>query len=75
MSKYKQARSQHEAGSTQNMAGLATYCIPVSCLSYSSTMKMKAVRSSETSVDFQRISWRYIPRRQKSSEKFLGFDG
>jgi hypothetical protein len=32
----------------------------VSCLAYSSTMKMEAMCSSET-VDFQRIAWRHIP--------------
>jgi hypothetical protein len=33
----------------------------VSCLAYSSNHKMEAACSSETSVDFQRISRRYIP--------------
>jgi hypothetical protein len=33
----------------------------VSCLAYSSTMKMEATYSSETSVDFQRTKRRYIP--------------
>jgi hypothetical protein len=32
-----------------------------SCLAYSSTLKMEATRSSETSVDFYRTTWRYIP--------------
>jgi hypothetical protein len=41
-------------------------CLPpaftlVSSLAYSSTLKMKAKCSSETSVDFQRTSRRYIP--------------
>jgi hypothetical protein len=33
----------------------------VSCLVYSSTLKMEATCSSEISVDFQRITRRYIP--------------
>jgi hypothetical protein len=33
----------------------------VSCLAYSSTLKMEARCSSETSVDFQRTTRRYIP--------------
>jgi hypothetical protein len=33
----------------------------VSCSAYFSTLKMEAVCSSETSVDFQRTTWRYIP--------------
>jgi hypothetical protein len=41
-------------------------CLPhaftlVSCLACSSTLKMKATRSSQTSVDFQRTTRRYIP--------------
>jgi hypothetical protein len=31
------------------------------CLAYSSTMKLEATRSSEMSVDFQWITWHYIP--------------
>jgi hypothetical protein len=33
----------------------------VSCLVYSLTMKMEAIYSSETSVDFQSTIWRYVP--------------
>jgi hypothetical protein len=33
----------------------------VSCSAYSSTLKMEAMCSSETSVDFQRTTRRYIP--------------
>jgi hypothetical protein len=41
-------------------------CMPpaftlVSCLAYSSILKMEAICSSETSVDFQRTIQRYIP--------------
>jgi hypothetical protein len=34
---------------------------PASCLAYSSTLKMKAIRSSEMSVDFYRTTQAYIP--------------
>jgi hypothetical protein len=40
---------------------LATCFTLVSCLAYSSTMKMEATCSSETSVDFQRTTRHYIP--------------
>jgi hypothetical protein len=40
-----QARNQGEAGSKQ---------------AYSSTLKMEEARSSETLIDFQRTTWRYI---------------
>jgi hypothetical protein len=33
----------------------------VSCSAYSSTLKMETICSSETSVDFQRVTRRYIP--------------
>jgi hypothetical protein len=33
----------------------------VSCLPYSATLKIEAICSSETSVDFQRTAWRYTP--------------
>jgi hypothetical protein len=33
----------------------------ISCSAYSSTLKMEAICSSETSVEFQRITQRYIP--------------
>jgi hypothetical protein len=33
----------------------------VSCSAYSSILKMEAIYSSETSIDFQRTTWRYIP--------------
>jgi hypothetical protein len=39
----------------------------VSCLAYSSTLKMEVICSSETSVDFQRITWRYIPEESRNS--------
>jgi hypothetical protein len=44
----------------------------VSYLAYSSTLKMMATCSSETSVDCQRNIWRYIPEDETSraSESF-----
>jgi hypothetical protein len=36
----------------------------VSCLAYSSTLKLEATRSSETSADFQRATRRYIPQHR-----------
>jgi hypothetical protein len=39
---------------------LVTCLIMVSCLAYSSTMKMEATYSIEMSVDFQRTTRRYI---------------
>jgi hypothetical protein len=44
----------------QGRALLATCFALVSCFYYSSTLKMNT-RSSETSVDFQRTTRRYIP--------------
>jgi hypothetical protein len=64
----KQARKQL---GTQSMAGLATCFMPVSCLAYSSTLKMKAVRFSETSVNCQRISWLYIPKDRNLQRNLL----
>jgi hypothetical protein len=40
---------------------LAVCFMLVSCLGYSPTLKMEAKVSPETSVDFQRTIWRYIP--------------
>jgi hypothetical protein len=37
------------------------FCLLVSCLTYSSTLKMEEICFSETSVDFQRTTRRYIP--------------
>jgi hypothetical protein len=39
----------------------SAFLMPASCLTYSSTMKMDATCSSETSVDIQRITQNYIP--------------
>jgi hypothetical protein len=49
------ARNQRES---RYKAGAFTL---VSCSTYYSTLKMEAIRSSETSVDFQRTTLRYIP--------------
>jgi hypothetical protein len=54
-SRCKITRTQHDSGSN------LTCFLMVSCLSYSSTLKMEAVRSSETLVNFYRTIWRYIP--------------
>jgi hypothetical protein len=40
---------------------LATCFMLVSCSAYSFTLKMEATYSSETSVDFQRDTRRYLP--------------
>jgi hypothetical protein len=43
----------------------ACYLLPlVSCLAYSSTLKVDATSSSETSVNFQRTTRRYIPEER-----------
>jgi hypothetical protein len=44
----------------------SSFCLPpacalVSCSAYSSTLKMEAICSSDTSVDFQRTTCSYIP--------------
>jgi hypothetical protein len=41
----------------------ATCCMLISCLTYSSTLKMEVICYSETSVDFWRTTQRYIPKR------------
>jgi hypothetical protein len=47
----------------------------VSCSAYSSTLKMEAICSSETSVDFQRTTRRYIPGDSTlNSVYFLSYD-
>jgi hypothetical protein len=42
-------------------AKLAAWFLLVPCFSYSSTLKVEAIYSSETSIDFQRTTRRYIP--------------
>jgi hypothetical protein len=59
-----QTINRHDAGSKQRL-------MPVSCLAYSSTLKMKATWSSETSVDFQRTTRRYIPEDRTLQEVHL----
>jgi hypothetical protein len=48
-----QARNQREAGNMQSK--------PIYCLAYSSILKKDATWSSETSVDFQWTTYRYVP--------------
>jgi hypothetical protein len=43
---------------------LATWFMLVSCMVYSATLKMEATSSSETSVDFQWTTRRYIPENR-----------
>jgi hypothetical protein len=43
----------------------------ISCLTYSSTLKMEPTCSSETSVDFQRTRQRYIPKDRSPLNKIL----
>jgi hypothetical protein len=50
-----------------NTSGLSLAFTPVSCLAYSSTLKMEETRSFETSVSFQRYYTALHPRRQNSS--------
>jgi hypothetical protein len=48
--------------------------ILVSCLAYSSTLKIEATGSSEISVDFQRTTQSYIPQDRNHSNSYLGVD-
>jgi hypothetical protein len=43
---------------------LATCVMMVSCLAYSSALKMKVTCSSETQIDFQLLTPRYTPEDQ-----------
>jgi hypothetical protein len=45
---------------------LATFVMLVSCLAYSSALKIEATCSSEMSVEFQRTKQRYIPENKTS---------
>jgi hypothetical protein len=49
---------------TNKQALLATCFTLASCLAYSSTLKIEATCSSETSVDFQWTTRRYIPENR-----------
>jgi hypothetical protein len=50
---------------------LANCFMLVSCLAYSSTLKMEATCSSEMSVDFQRTIWHYIPEYRTLQDFYL----
>jgi hypothetical protein len=56
MSKNKPSKNP----ASKQMASRAAFAL-VSFFAYSCTLKMEATCSSETSVDFQRSTWRYIP--------------
>lgn len=53
------------ASNEENASGkptqLAAFFLPEACLVYCSTVKMVAIRYSETSVNFYRTAWRNIP--------------
>jgi hypothetical protein len=49
---------------------LATCFHTVLSSAYSSTLKVEAIRSSETSIDFQWVTWRYIPEDSTLREEF-----
>jgi hypothetical protein len=60
------------------LAMRVAFFLLVSCLAYSSTLKMEAVSTSETSVDFYRIERRYTPEGsnlhgKKILYRFLSF--
>jgi hypothetical protein len=61
-----QGRRINQARNQRGSRWKAWFCLPpaftlVCFLAYSSTLKMEATFFSETSVDFQRTIWRYIP--------------
>jgi hypothetical protein len=70
-----QARNQHETGHNKNLFTSfvlrETFFILVSCLAFSSILKMKTTCSSETSAAFQRTTWRYIPEDRTLTQ--MGF--
>jgi hypothetical protein len=45
------------------------------CSAYSSTLKMEAICFSETSVDFQRTTWHYIPEDSTLDQRIICFYG
>jgi hypothetical protein len=73
------ARNQRES-KWQVVAEVNRLCLPsafalVSCSAYSSTLKIEAIYSSETSVDFQLTTWRSIPEDSTFyHEKYLDDD-
>jgi hypothetical protein len=57
------------------MSASRLLCLPpafmlVSCLAHSSTLKIEATCSSETPVDFERTTWRYIPQDRTLALRF-----
>jgi hypothetical protein len=53
-------RLHHQSRKISQATLLATFFMPISSLAYSSTLKMDAICSSETSIDFQQTTWCYI---------------
>jgi hypothetical protein len=49
------------------LALLAVCFMLIPCWAYSLTLKMEAICSSRTSVDFYRTIWCYIPKDKSSS--------
>jgi hypothetical protein len=43
-------------------AEVVTFFTLFSYVAYFSTFKLEGICSSETPVDFQRVTWRYIPK-------------
>jgi hypothetical protein len=60
-SKEAKQETSLKAGGKQSLVWLPPAFTLVSYLAYSSTLKMEATCSSETSEDFQRTTRRYIP--------------
>jgi hypothetical protein len=56
----RQALNLRNTGRVITQGLLATLFMLVSCFDYYSTLKM-VTNSAETSIDFQRTTWRYIP--------------
>jgi hypothetical protein len=61
-------------GQRISQALLPTCFMLVSCLVYSSTLKMDVTCSSETTADIQQTTWHYIPEKRNLQTKvrFVG---
>jgi hypothetical protein len=49
------------------------FLLPASHFTYSSTLKMEAIRSPEVSVDFYQTTWHYIPEESTHKNLFCMF--